>query len=311
MQRIKPILFAVPVALAALGATALFSDEHDKKTDVTLSEPVRVPGGVVLQPGTYMFILANTSDSRNIVEIKSDDGKQLYAMIFATRAARVERTGKTVLTFYEMPQGEPMALRQWFWPGDYDGQEFLYPHNEAVKIDQATNQTVPETTDQDYAKLNNSGFSTNHPGTSSTQPSSSTQSSAAVLNSDDQAQSQTQSAAAISQATTETTVSDSSQQAVVNQPAPSDQVESTQTQSSQAVAQVNAEPAPAPQTSNETLAQNDPPNNLTPPTSQDAAGVSNSDQALPQTASPFPSVGLAGLLLLTAGAMLRFARQGA
>ncbi len=302
MQRIKAILFAVPVALAVLGATALFSDEHDKKTDVTISDPVRVPGGVVLQPGTYMFILANTSDSRNIVEIKSDDGKQLYAMIFATRAARVKRTDKTVLTFYEMPQGEPMALRQWFWPGDYDGQEFLYPHNEAVKIDQATNQTVPETADQDYAKLNNSGFSTNYPETSSTQ------SSAAVLNSDDQAQSQTQSAATVSQTAAETTVSDSSQQAVVSQPAQSDQA-----QSDQAVAQVNAEPAPQPQTAaqNETLAQNEPPNNLTPPPIQDATATPNSDQTLPQTASPFPSVGLAGLLLLTSGAMLRFARQGA
>ena len=74
-------------------------------------------------------------------------------MVLAQRAHRVDRTGKTVLTFYEMPAGTPPALRQWFWPGDSDGQEFLYRHDEAAKILQSSHQTAPEATDEEYLKL--------------------------------------------------------------------------------------------------------------------------------------------------------------
>lgn len=156
-------LFAVPLALVALTTTPVFGDDHDKKTDITLSQPVQVPGGVVLQPGTYMFILEDSASSRHIVEIKSEDGKQLYAMMFTTRANRVKRTGDTVLTYYEMPAGQPVALRQWFWPGDYDGQEFLYPHDQAVTMNPTSKEKVSEVPNEDYQKLQERGFSSKYP----------------------------------------------------------------------------------------------------------------------------------------------------
>jgi hypothetical protein len=155
MKRLE-LAFAIPLALLSFAGRPLLGDDHDKKTDVTLTESVQIPGGTVLAPGTYMFILNNSSSNRNIVEIKSEDGKQLYAMLIAQRAARVNRTGKTVLTFYEMPAGSPPALRQWFWPGDADGQEFLYRHDEAARILQSSHQTVPEATDQEYLNLQQS-----------------------------------------------------------------------------------------------------------------------------------------------------------
>jgi hypothetical protein len=296
MQRTQSILLAIPAALLALTATSLMGDEHDKKTDVTISEPVQVPGGVVLQPGTYMFILNNSSSNRNIVEIKSEDGKQLYAMMFTTRAARVNRTAKTVLTFYEMPQGAPQALRQWFWPGDYDGQEFLYPHSQAVKIDQATNQTAPEVADQEYAKLNNAPNSASSDNQSTTSDQT------------------------VETATQTTTIADSTQQSVQSQPAQSDQAQLNDSQQDQSAAQVNTPADTAPAT--QTLAQNDPPAsqsiNLTPASPQDGASQDASSQnaagasnTLPQTASPFPLAGLTGLLFLATGAALRFARQRA
>ena len=163
-QQLKTMAaLAAPLALFALGTTALRADDHDKKTDVTITEPVQVPGGIVLAPGTYMFILSNSESNRNIVEIKSEDGKHLYAMMFTTRAARTKQTSKTVLTFYEMPAGQPQALRQWYWPGDYDGQEFLYPNSEAAVIGKASNQQVPTVSDEEFSKLNDQGFSTKYP----------------------------------------------------------------------------------------------------------------------------------------------------
>ena len=145
MQRNAILAMAVPAALLILGGVAkTYGDDHDKKTVVQFSEPVQIPGGMILQPGKYVLILLNSSSNRNIVEIRNEDSTHLYAMTFTTRAARVERTGNPVLTYYEMPAGTPPALRQWFWPGDYDGQEFLYPHKQALEITQASHQTVPE-----------------------------------------------------------------------------------------------------------------------------------------------------------------------
>jgi hypothetical protein len=162
-QSLSTAILAVPLAVLALGTVSLFGDERDKKTDVTITEAVQVPGGTVLPPATYLFILNNSASNRNIVEIRSEDGKQLYAMVFTTRATRVQRPDNTVLTFYEMPAGQPPALRQWFWPGDYDGQEFLYPSRQTAGIEQASNQRVPEVNDQDYSNLVERGFSTRYP----------------------------------------------------------------------------------------------------------------------------------------------------
>jgi hypothetical protein len=172
MNQFKTTVFAVPLALLGLSAVPMFGDEHDKKTDVTITQEVQVPGGTVLPPGTYMFILNDSASDRNIVEIRSEDGSQLYALTFTTRATRVDRTASTVLTFYEMPAGQPPALRQWFWPGDYDGQEFLYPHGQAAQIDQSTNQKLPEVSDQNYSNMIDRGFSTQYPaGATSSQSS--------------------------------------------------------------------------------------------------------------------------------------------
>jgi hypothetical protein len=144
-------LAAYCTLLVAVGPSA-FGDDHDKKTEVTLTEAIQVPGAV-LQPGTYLFILLNSSSDRHIVEIKSPDGSHLYSMSFATAATRAVRTGKVVLTFYEMPGGSPPALRQWFWPGDSNGQELLYPKNEAVTISGASHQKVPELTDAEASTV--------------------------------------------------------------------------------------------------------------------------------------------------------------
>ena len=48
------------------------------------------------------------------------------------------------MTFYEGAQGRPQALRKWFWPGDLDGQEFLYPKAQAAEISKRTKEKVPE-----------------------------------------------------------------------------------------------------------------------------------------------------------------------
>ena len=43
MQRAK-LAFAIPLALLSFAGGPLLGDDHDKKTDVTITEPVQIPG---------------------------------------------------------------------------------------------------------------------------------------------------------------------------------------------------------------------------------------------------------------------------
>ncbi len=130
----------IAIAIAVSTANA---DERDKKTKVTISEPVEVPG-VVLEPGTYVFKLVESSNDRHIVIIKNERENHTYATIFAVPNYRVRPTGKSVISFWETPAGQPHALRAWFYPGDYYGQEFLYPKTRVTEINQVASQQVPE-----------------------------------------------------------------------------------------------------------------------------------------------------------------------
>ncbi len=159
---------ALPCALLFVtGAPGLFADDHDKKTDVTITEPVEVPGGVVLQPGTYMFRLMEATGNRHVVEIKSEDGKKTYAIAMTAAAYRVQPTDKVTLTFWEMPSGQPPALRKWFWPSDVDGQEFLYPHKRAAEISKVSKESVPEAPEEQPV-ANNTPPANNTPAPSDT-----------------------------------------------------------------------------------------------------------------------------------------------
>lgn len=135
---------------AALGALAIigfpaasFADDYDKKTIITISEPLEVPG-IVLQPGKYVFKLLNSSSNRHIVEVMNERMDHLYALTFTAAASKIQPKGRTVLTFYEGKGAQPHALRTWFWPGDVDGQEFLYPRKQAQRISAAAGVKVPE-----------------------------------------------------------------------------------------------------------------------------------------------------------------------
>jgi hypothetical protein len=199
------------------------ADEWNKKTTLTVSESFQVPNKV-LPPGTYVIKLLDSPSDRHIVQIFNADETQLQTTILAIPNYRLQPTGKTVVSFWETPPGQPKALRAWFYPGDNFGQEFAYPKSAAVQIAAVSHETVPTT------------------------------------------------------------------EAI--QPAELTKAEITQTQPEpQEVAQ--ATPPPAPVAQETALAQ-----------APEAASVPAS-QELPKTASPYPLIGLAGLLSLGLFALLR------
>ena len=136
--------------LAFMGAVfspAANASEWNRKTTMTFSGPVEIPGvhlkgWGVLPAGTYVFKLLDSQSDRHIVQIFNKDETQVIATILAIPNYRLKATGKTVVTFSERPAGQPEALRAWFFPGENFGQEFVYPKARAVELAKTVNQVV-------------------------------------------------------------------------------------------------------------------------------------------------------------------------
>jgi hypothetical protein len=130
----------------------MLADEWNKRTILTINEPLQVPNKV-LQPGTYVMKLLDSPSNRNIVQIYDKNEQHLITTVLAIPNYRLQPTGKTQFGFWETPAGQPKALRTWFYPGDNFGQEFAYPKNEAMQIAATNNQPVPTTYAQSEADL--------------------------------------------------------------------------------------------------------------------------------------------------------------
>ena len=127
-----PLAMLCGIAMATgIFAVRAQADVFDRRTIVTIDQPMQVTD-TVLEPGTYVFKLANAVNSRNIVQIYNRDQNHLITMIMATPSYRVQKTGESRFTFWETPPGTARALRTWYYPGDNWGQEFRYPKEPKV-----------------------------------------------------------------------------------------------------------------------------------------------------------------------------------
>ncbi len=133
----------IPICLLVTGGV-LFADDWNKRTEVTLGQPVIVAGVpvVTLEPGKYVFRLLNSQSDRHIVQIFNEQEDKLFTTVLAIPNYRLKPTDNTALEFYETPAGNPVALHAWFWPGDNFGQEFVYPTGLAAKIAKETGEPV-------------------------------------------------------------------------------------------------------------------------------------------------------------------------
>ncbi len=114
----------------------------NKRTKITFSAPVAVPGKV-LTAGTYTFTILDSFANRNIVQIWNEDKTELITTVLAIPNYRLEPTDKTVIAFRERPADRPQAVKAWFYPGHAFGIEFVYPKEEAVQLAKAENEPVP------------------------------------------------------------------------------------------------------------------------------------------------------------------------
>jgi LPXTG-motif cell wall-anchored protein len=138
-------------SLALMGAVfspAAKADAWNRKTVMTFSGPVEIPGvhlkgWGVLPAGTYVFKIMDSQSNRHIVQIFNKEETQVYATILAIPNYRLKATDKTVVTFRERPAGQPEALRAWFYPGRNWGEEFVYPRAKAIELAKITKVEKP------------------------------------------------------------------------------------------------------------------------------------------------------------------------
>jgi hypothetical protein len=109
------------------------ADEWNKKTYITISQSIEVPGAI-LPPGRYVFKLLDSQSNRHIVQVMNERENHVYCTNLAIPKQRMEPADRTILSFYEVPGGGPEPVRSWFYPGDLIGQEFVYPKHRMLEI---------------------------------------------------------------------------------------------------------------------------------------------------------------------------------
>jgi hypothetical protein len=135
------ILFPV-VFIAGLAMPCARADQWDKKTILTVDQPIQVQERL-LEPGQYVFKLLDSNSDRHIVQIFNGDQTQIIDTVLALPNYRLRPTGNSRFAFWETPPGSARALRAWFYPGDNFGQEFQYPKQLAMLTTAAATTPAP------------------------------------------------------------------------------------------------------------------------------------------------------------------------
>ena len=142
MKRVTVFATAAVLVLMAVfswTAAAQHPDTRDR-TIMTFSNSVELPG-MRLDAGTYVFRLADTQ-LRNIIQVLSQDEKEVLGQWLFVPAERQEVTGDTVVTFRETAANTTPAVQFWYYPGEKIGKEFIYPKDQAMSIAQRTGVAV-------------------------------------------------------------------------------------------------------------------------------------------------------------------------
>lgn len=145
MKQFRALVSVLGLALLGLLVVpAATADDWNRKTVITFSGPVEVPGvgAQVLPAGTYVFKIMDSQSDRHIVQIFDKEETHLFTTILAIPNYRLHATDKTTITFRERPAGQPEALRAWFYPGRAWGEEFVYAKSRALELAKETNEPV-------------------------------------------------------------------------------------------------------------------------------------------------------------------------
>jgi hypothetical protein len=287
MRRIKVTLTALCAVTLLTAATAPAQGTlPDRKTIVTVSAPVSVPG-TTLPAGTYVFKLAESPANRNIVQVFDRDEAKLITTLLAVPAERAEAAGDPLITFKETPADRPPAVRYWYYAGEKSGNEFVYPKAQAMMIARASGESV-SAVDTDATDIEGLKKGEVTRVTANAEPQSTTSSSTSTTTSTATTTAATTTAPTTAAPTT--TAPEPAQPPVTTAPATP---APTPTEPAPTAAPAPATPAPS----------------MTASQPEQPVGTSGRTEALPRTASELPTVGLIGLVALAGAFGVSLARR--
>jgi len=148
-------LISGALALTAFLAPGAHADDWNKRTYLTFSGPVQIPGAT-LPAGTYTFEIANPDTTRHVIRVSEKDTNKPIGLFMTIPADRMEPPDDNLIMFAERPAGSPQAIQMWFYPGDRIGEEFVYPKSQAVAIAKANRTPVLATEDTNDANTTES-----------------------------------------------------------------------------------------------------------------------------------------------------------
>ena len=99
------------------------ADDWDQKTLFSINRPVSIPGHVVLHAGSYIIKRLNTVNP--VVQILNESETKVYATLLPIADFVINPPDKPMFTFQEMPEGSPIALKAWYYPGRQTAYEFI------------------------------------------------------------------------------------------------------------------------------------------------------------------------------------------
>jgi hypothetical protein len=293
--------------LAACLAPAAHADEWTKLTYFTFSAPVEMPG-MVLPAGSYKFELADPDATRRVVRISDKEGGKIHGIFLSIPDQKLEPSDKPIVMFREAPAGAPEAVKAWFYPGETTGYEFVYPHDQALKIAKAMHTSV----------LTAKGEVT---GTTLATDTTRIDENDRALSADEQLKDSAKRATTSTSTTSTTTTTASTTTAAA--PAPAPVTPPATTTASTTTAAAAPAPAPMPTPAPTTAQAVQPPATIAPQpvttprgtTITEPTPVATSGQAarprrsLPKTASPLPLFELFSGLSIAGGFALRALRK--
>lgn len=131
----------VVTVLGFILATPASAQTADQRVIFSFNQPVTLPGKT-LPAGKYLFRIHDSLSNRHVVQVFSEDGRQLYATFLTIPAQRFEPSSEPEIRFMETAANTPPAIKTWWYPGTPIGHEFIYPKEQALRLARSASEPV-------------------------------------------------------------------------------------------------------------------------------------------------------------------------
>jgi hypothetical protein len=148
MKRLKGIGTALClVVLCLVVPPKTKANDQPGNAVVTFAVPVEVPGvsAQILPAGNYRFMVLESTQDRDIIQISSADGSHIFTTMLGVPNSHLKAPDLITVMFTGSPAADPLALKAWYCPGRTSGDQLVYERPRAAQLAKETNEPVLST----------------------------------------------------------------------------------------------------------------------------------------------------------------------